>query len=188
MTEQATSDGDAEAAALAWAVLQFAQSALPLATASSPTLGGSLGEVGVRLFPTGRTVPLADMPRALQDLPKPVVLGSLSARGHVGVWSLDHAGPAERRRMEHELENQSGWLRTFCERFGLAPESRVLLDTELDTRVVTVSTVARYLRDYGILVGWSMRELRGDPRAEAQLVLTTGGGHHSPGWRDEAQA
>ena len=188
MTEQATPDWDAEAAALAWAVLQFDQSALPLAPASSPTLGGPLGEVGVRLFPAGRTVPLAEMPRALQDLPKPVVLGSLSARGHVGVWSLDHAGPAERGRMAHELENQLGWLRVLCERLGLAPESRVLLDTALDTRVVAVSTVARYLRDYGILVGWSMKGLRGDPRADAQLVLTTGGGHHSPGWRDEAQS
>ena len=108
-------------------------------------------------------------------------------RGGVGVWSLATRGRPSAGDGA-ELENQSGWLRTHCERFGLAPESRVLLDTELDTRVVTVSTVARYLRDYGILVGWSMRELRGDPRAEAQLVLTTGGGHHSPGWRDEAQA
>jgi hypothetical protein len=185
MDEQSSADLDADAADLAWAILRFEQSVLPAAIESAPTLGGArLGEAGVTLFPLGKVVPIAGVATALRELPKPVVLGSLSSRGHVGVWSSADMGTAERHRMEHEFANQLDGLRMCCSDLSLTSDSRILLDTGLEKRVISVNTVTRCLRDYAVLVGWRVKQLQGDPRADAQLVLITGGGHMSPGWRD----
>ena len=175
-------DADLEAASAAWAILRFEQAALPPVFTRRPA-----DDDTVTLFPTGRAIPLANVPMALRDLRKPVVLASLSAQGLIGVWSVEDAATDARAKMEREFANQEAVLQSMCRQLELGPDARVLIETPQESRILPMNVVARLVRDYWILVAWSLKKLWNDPRADASLVFSSASGTQSPGWRRTRQ-
>jgi hypothetical protein len=169
--DRSLSELDVAAARLAWVMVRFSQAGLPPAVTKVPELGGVLGEVAVKLFPRGTVVPLEGASAMLLELPKPVVLTALSARGLIGVWHPAHVAREDREALETLRRHSHKSLAAFCHKFGLTAGSRLLLEAENNANIFPVRVFRRYIRDYHVTVGWLLHPTPDDQRAAARLQL-----------------
>jgi hypothetical protein len=176
VNDRSASELDIAAAKLAWVMLRFVQAALPPAVKEIPELGGRLGDVAVKFFPSETVVPLAHASATLLEFPKPVALTAMSARGLVGVWFPAHLADEDRMALERMKHAAHEGLARFCRELGLTAESRLLLAAGDEVHVFPLKVLARCVRDYLVFVGWVLQPFKSDPRADARLHLVRADG------------
>lgn len=181
MAEQPEGAYDTLTAQLTAAMLRFDIERLPQNREVIPGLGGRLGEVAFIFVPRKDLVPDAELVQYLQRLAKPVIVGALAHKGLVATWwpaGLDERGL---NVWDHDLRNQQGWIAKFLKDLALADDEAVLLETTGETLIFPAGALRRWGDTYGVHVGWTLTDSRGDPRARARLNLIRGDGGRTPG-------
>lgn len=158
---------------LIWAILMFEQEQLPIARWADPTLGGSIGEFGILFMPSGKAVPLAEVHGTLAGLQPPVLVGSLAAKGVVGVWSGNDASAADFAR---RFDGQREALLYEATEHQLTDASRIVLSYGLTVVTFSFATLRECFSRYASTMGWSLED---DVEADARLRLVTAAGARS---------
>lgn len=140
-----------------------------------------LGEDAYSFTPSWQLIPRADIVPFLVSLPSPALLAPTTTRGVVALTLLDELRGERRQWGEKVLANFSGGLDHFVRQFGLTEDSDVLLEIDEDSEVYSLAAVRVWAQQFAVLqVGWTLSPLRGDARAQAQLVVCRSDGQWFP--------
>jgi hypothetical protein len=159
---------DTGAAAIAFAMLRFAQGAAHKGFGESPK--GHGGKDWYVFLPSWRRMPHEDVLPYLASLPCPAMLMSTTTRGSVSLLLLDELQGERRRWGQKNFDNQSGGLIHAAGELGLTPESRVVLEFDDEEHLFTFAVLQRWAERFCVDAGWNLRPC-GDDRAAARLWL-----------------
>ena len=160
-------DPDAGAAALAFAMLRFAQGA---AHDFGESPSGRGGKDWFVFLPAWRHMPYGEVLPFLAALPCPAMLMSTTTRGAVSLLLLDELQGDRRRWGQKNFDNQSGGLVHAASELQLTPESRVVLEFDDEEHLFTFAVLQRWAERFCMDTGWNLRPC-GDDRAAARLWL-----------------
>jgi hypothetical protein len=130
-----------------------------------------LGEDAYTFVPGSRRIPLRDIPQFLAGLPSPALLMPSTSRGVVGLTLVSELTGDRAASAHHEFANQQAAVQEQVGQFGLSADSRILLELDRESLVVSLAALRTWSQRYVIYVGWNMRPLVDDPRASAKLFL-----------------
>ena len=140
-----------------------------------------LGEDVYSFTPSWEAIPRAAIVSFLVSLPSPALLAPTTTRGVIALTLLHELSGERRRWGEKVLSNFSAGLEDFIRRFGLTSETSVLLEFEQESAVFSLAAVRMWTQQFGIpQIGWTLSPLRGDARAQAQLVVCRSDGQWFP--------
>jgi len=174
---------DIAAAQVAAAILEFMQLELPEAIRYSEELSGRIGDVGFRLYPDEIVVPKAEAPLVLLELPKPVAIANLGARGLFGTWRMDPGAPHVADSLELAREANQIKLKRSIIFHHLHKDSRVHFESAGMRSVFPVDALARLFRDYLLFVTWVLRRPQTAEEPHMRLMLVRADGLCSTGER-----
>lgn len=170
-----------EAARLAYALLRMEEPMASLLStckrADSPVLG-----VDVYSFtPSWELIPRAEIVPFLMSLPSPALLAPTTTRGVVALTLLHELSGDRRRWGAKVLSNFSAGLDRLIRQLGLTNDTNVLLEFEQESEVYSLAAVRMWSQQFGVLqIGWTLSTLRGDARAQTQLVVCRSDGQWFP--------
>jgi hypothetical protein len=123
----------------------------------------------------------AEAAARLAALDKPVVVGALNFPGFVAVWRTTALEASERAHVQHTLRNQLRALEAKVAPFGLGDEDLVLFEGWGVRVSVPLHVVRRWLGEYALTWGWSVRPPT-DPSHAARLLVLHADRRWSPGF------
>ncbi|MBL0172130.1 MAG: hypothetical protein IPP90_15680 [Gemmatimonadaceae bacterium] len=170
-----------DAARLAYALLRMEEPMASILRTCKRADAPVLGEDAYSFTPSWELIPRAEIVPFLVSLPSPALLAPTTTRGVVALTLLHELTGDRRRWGEKVLSNFSAGLDRFILQLGLTDDTDVLLEFEQETEVYSLAAVRMWTQQYGVLqVGWSLAPLRGDARAQAQLVVCRSDGQWFP--------
>ena len=170
-----------QAAELAFAMVRFEEGAAhPHPAAPSPGVL-RIGEEGWLFAPSWHAVPRAEVPAFLAALPSPAMLSPTTTRGMVALTLLDELAGERSKWGRHSFSNQQACLQSIAEQLDLTDESRLLLEFDDESYVISLAALRVWSERFGVQVRWTLERLEGDPRASARLVLMRSDGMPSVG-------
>lgn len=178
------SDDDAllQAASLTFALIRFEEGAAHPFRGSTPPGMLRLGEEAYTFTPSWRKVPRAEVPAFLAGLPSPALLSPTTTRGVVALTLLGELTGERAAWGRKTLTNQRTGLEEMAGQLGLTSESRVLLEFDDESHVVSLAVLRVWSERFAVQVGWNIGPLQGDARAAARLNLFRSDGGNSSGW------
>ena len=125
----------------------------------------------------------------LTAAPKPLIVAPLPDPGMLGTWYLGALTGVHRARADQQLQNQQAFFASQLEGLGLSDADTVVFDSGPDETAINVSEFRRWLGDYAVCAGSTLRRHATAPRTAALLVRRPQGGwspgmtcdHRSPG-------
>jgi hypothetical protein len=94
-----------------------------------------------------------------------------TTRGQVAVVLVGEL-PGERGQWaQHQFANQQGGVDMLARQFGLGESSRLLLEFEQESHVVSLAVMRLWARRFAVSVGWNISPLQDDARATARINL-----------------
>jgi hypothetical protein len=157
-----------EAARLAFTVIRYESGAAHPLQRQDPDLYSFL--------PSWRQIPAGEVEKFLIGLPSPALFYHTTIRQTVAMLLLNELSGDRRKWGEKTLSNFTSCFDTGCEQLGLSAQTRFLLECNGETLVFSHAAVRYWTAQFGSPSGWNVAPLRGDPRADARLVLRRGDG------------
>jgi hypothetical protein len=140
-----------------------------------------LGEDAYSFTPSWQLTPRAEIVPFLVSLPSPALLAPTTTRGVVALTLLHELSGDRRRWGERVLSNFSAGLDHFIRQLGLTNDTDVLLEFEQESEIYSLAAVRIWTQQFAVLqIGWTLSPLRGDARAQAQLVVCRSDGQWFP--------
>ena len=169
-----------EAARIAFALIRFDE-----VLAYPPTHHTAPGEpvVGTDAYvfmPSGQAVPRQQVEDFLVSLPSPALLSPTLTRGMVALTLVHELGGDRRRWAEKTLSNFTNGFDELSAQLHLSADSRILLEFDSESHVLSHPGVRLWTHQFAVQVGWVLRRLDHDPRAEARLQVRRSDGAWSP--------
>jgi hypothetical protein len=183
MTTPGNAAGDAlsQAAALAFAMVRFEDRAAHPPRWSLPAGVLREGEECYVFSPSGRRVPIAEVPAFLAGLSSPAMLSPTTTRGIVALALLDELTGDRRAHAQHAFDNQRSAVDSMAARLGLGAAAKVLLQFDDEERIIPLSALQTWSGRFAVQVGWSVRDYVDDERADARMMLRRSDGTWSWG-------
>lgn len=119
--------------------------------------------------PSTRRVATHDVETFLASLPSPALLSPTTIRGIVALTLLHELSGERRRSAEKILSNFTMIFDDCCSRLGLTTASTILLKLGDESHYVSHAGARCWTQQFGVQVGWNLRPLRNNPRAQAAL-------------------
>ena len=129
-------------------LLRFVQ--MPAGPPASPT--------GWTLAPDCVTIPWLAVRELLSSVPKPVIVAPLSEPGMFGMWDVAVLRGDTRARIEHQIANQLLFARERLPLTAGRDDALVLFESEADKLRLPYSDLMKWLREYVLVVGWTVQE------------------------------
>src|SRR5215831_8853169 len=115
----AADDALSQAATLAFAMVRFDDRLAHPVRWSTPPGVLREGEECYVFIPSGRRVPIAEVPAFLAELSSPAILSPTMTRGIVTLTLLDELTGERRAHAQHNFDNQRSALESIAARLGL---------------------------------------------------------------------
>jgi hypothetical protein len=167
-------DGDglrAEAARLAFSLLRFEEASAHLLRASAPAGAMQVGRDAYAFIPSWQLIPRDEVVSFLAGLPSPALLAPTTIRGSVALLLLHELVGDRRRWAEKTFSNYAAILDDTTLQLGLTPQSRILVEFDDESEVFSFAAVREWSQQLPVQVGWNLRALEGDSRADAAMGL-----------------
>lgn len=166
----------AEAARLAFMVLRFEEASAHLLRTSAPEGALQAGRDAYAFIPSWKLVNREEVVSFLARLPSPALLAPTTIRGSVALLLLDELSGDRRRWAEKTFGNYAALLDDTASQLGLSPHSRILVEFGDESEVFSFAAVREWSQWLAVQVGWNLRGLHEDPRADAAMGLLRGDG------------
>ncbi|MGE5926495.1 MAG: hypothetical protein ACM357_04010 [Gemmatimonadota bacterium] len=161
----------AEAARLACTLLRFEEASAHLLRASAPAGALQVGRDAYTFIPSWKLVRREEVASFLAGLSSPALLAPTTIRGSVALLLLDELSGERRRWAEKTFSNFGVILEDVARQLGLAPESRILVEFDDESEVFSFAAVREWSQQLAVQIGWNIRPLDGNARADASMGL-----------------
>lgn len=170
-----------EAARIAFALIRFEGVAAHAIRESTPPRALRVGAEAYVFLPSWRKVPRDDVETFLVGLPSPALLAPTTIGGVVGLTLLHELSGDRRGWAEKTLSNFAAGLEEIAPQLDLLLTSRILLEFDQESHVLSFAGVREWTQQLAVQVGWSISPLERDDRADACMKLMRSDGKRFQG-------
>lgn len=169
-----------EAAKIAFALIRFDEVLAYPPTHHTAPGAPVVGRDAYVFMPSGLAVPRHQVEAFLVALPSPALLSPTLTRGMVALTLVHELGGDRRRWAEKTLSNFTNGFDELSGQLRLSADCRILLEFDSESHVLSHAGVRLWTHQFAVQVGWVLRRLDHDPRAEARLQVRRSDGAWSP--------
>ena len=170
-----------EAARIAFALIRFDEGLAHAPTHHTPLGTPVVGSDAYLFIPSWPPVLRQDVESFLAGLPSPALLSPTLTRGIVALTLLQELSGDRKRWAEKTFRNFTAGFDELSTQLGLTSGSRLLLEFDGESHVFSFAGVRLWTQLFAVQVGWVLRPVANDPRAEARIALRRSDGTWSDG-------